>query len=454
MTPRGMAPVDAEADAATRAGRRAHRRGGRSLSLLFPAEEGRVSNTGAPANNCRAYFALDGDSDCSSWSGSDSDEAPDDGEIADLACDGLELSDLYSFDAEQVAAALQNGASFAELRDTVQEALTDAFERRLEEEALVPEQEPVVDDAAAAAAAAPERGCLDDDLSGRMTPGRETPPEGTVVNAAADPGLLSTAAGAAAAARKSAGQRCSYVRASRRSIAGSRKSIAGARRRVSLSRATEVVGLVEPDGADAPAGGETARGVEFVTNAIEEARQRHRNSISSVMKQLGMQSSDGLVKTETPNSTCSTMSVVTDEASLPSAASAPEPEDELSAALRDRIKAAMAGALARQKQRQAELEIEAAANAAKQHNPHYSSCNPYWSAQPHYSYCGNQLTAAAASAAARASGAATHPRQMCSAGWFGFPVFTYPYGWVVHYPWGMPGSYYQPHDRNRARWER
>jgi len=413
--------IDAKADAAATTGRRGHRRGGRSLSLLFPADDGCGGKNGCPPNNCRAYFAIDGDSDCSSFSGSDSEDSPDDGEIADLACDGLELSDLYSFDAELVATALRNGASFSDLRDTVQEALTDAFERRLQEEMLAPEQESVGDDAAGA----PERACLDEDLSGRMTPGRATPPEGTVVDAATDPELLLNAVRAAAAARGSASRRGSYMRASRSSIAGSRKSIAGASRRVSLSRATEVVGLVQASSADVAAGG-----VELVQNAIEEARQRHRNSISNVMKQLGVQSSDGMAQTATPSSTCSTMSVVTDDALSSAAASAPEFEDELTVLLRERIKVAMAGALARQKQRQAEDEAEAAANAAKQRNR--------WSAQaPHIGYYSNH-------AAAAASAAAAHRYRMCSIDWFRFPMVSLPFGWVVPHQWGTHGSYYQP----------
>lgn len=434
MTPRPGVSIEgsqacvSEQPAHEEPGRRGHRRGGRSLSLLFPAEDG-CNNVGAAANTCRAYFALDGDSDCSSFSGSDSEDAPEEGEVADLACDALELSDMYSFDAGPLAAALQKGASFAELRDTVQEELTAAFERRLQEEMSVPEQELVElvdDDAAATVAAAtlPERACLDEDLSGRMTPGRATPPEGpegVVADAGVDPELLSTAAGAAAAAREGASRRCSHLRASRSSIAGSRKSIAGARRRLSLSRATEVVSLVESDGVDAPRGGEPARGVEFVQNVIEEARQRHRQSISNVMKQLGVQSTDDLVQTQTPSSTCSTMSVVTDESKFPAAAAGPEPEDELSALLRERIKVAMAGALARQKQRQAEAEAEAAASAAKERNR--------WSAQTPVGYYSNQ-------------------HAMCGVGWFGFPMVIFPFGWVAPYPWPMHGQgYYQPRGR-------
>lgn len=411
-------PADAEVREDARAGRRGHRRGGRSLSLLFPAEDGCNNGDGAPPNNCRAYFALDGDSDCSSFSDSDSD-ALDEGEIADLACEGLELNDLYSFDAGRVAAALRNGASFAELRDTIQEALTDAFENRLQEEMLAPEQEAVGDAAAAAAttaatAADPEPSNLAEDLSGRMTPGRATPPEGSVANAAANPDLLTTAANAAIMAREAAGRRRSCLRASRSSIAGSRSSMAGARRRVSLSRATEVVGLVKLDGINAP-GSKAAHGLEFVQNAIEEARHRHRRSISNVMKQLGVQSSDGLVQAETPISTCSTRSNVTDEA-LSAAASAPEPEDELSGLLRERIKGAMAGALTRQKQRQAEAEAEeAAANARMRHK------------------CLSGQPQAAAAAAA-------HEFQMHGGGcWFSFPMILLPFGWAAPYAWGMPG---------------
>lgn len=203
--------------------------------------------------------------------------------------------------------------------------------------------------------------------------------------------------------------------------------MAGARRRVSLSRATEVVGLVKLDGINAP-GSKAAHGLEFVQNAIEEARHRHRRSISNVMKQLGVQSSDGLVQAETPISTCSTRSNVTDEA-LSAAASAPEPEDELSGLLRERIKGAMAGALTRQKQRQAEAEAEeAAANARMRHK------------------CLSGQPQAAAAAAA-------HEFQMHGGGcWFSFPMILLPFGlccyrrppapiagWAAPYAWGMPG---------------
>jgi len=103
------------------------------------------------------------------------------------------------------------------------------------------------------------------------------------------------------------------------------------------------------------------------------------------------------------------------DALLSASASAPKFEDELTLLLRDRIKVAMAGALARQKQRQAEAEAEAAATADRVRN--------YGMAQAHGGYIG----------------------------WFSFPIFAFPFGYAAPYPWGIPGSYYQPNNGNCAR---
>jgi len=219
--------------------------------------------------------------------GGDSDSEDGSLDENDQSFDGVDLDDMYNFDPSLVADAIQRGAGFEEIRDTIQEALAESFEQR-----VVSAFDPYLE----------QRPAMPSDVTGSMTPEALSPRE---QNEPSVPPLAAKSRRRSTLSRHVVEDAVAEAKIRRQSQVGVQEHDAEVQlafdeesknarklRRASLGKTIEIleeVGLEDKDVSSE----QIAEQANMIQDAIIAARHRHRKSISRAVEQLAIDKKEG-----------------------------------------------------------------------------------------------------------------------------------------------------------------